>query len=73
MAKIYPSLMLPNSLDMRTMRTFPSVALKKVTYSAFVELHIEQGPILEEEGWIAHHVVIFFCYDRKHCILSYKC
>lgn len=28
-----------------------SVFLKKGTYSAFVELHIEQGPILEEEGW----------------------
>lgn len=29
---------------------FSSVSLKKGTYSAFVELHIEQGPILEEEG-----------------------
>ncbi|XP_019075785.1 ureidoglycolate hydrolase isoform X2 [Vitis vinifera] len=28
----------------------PSVFLKKGSYSAFVELHIEQGPILEEEG-----------------------
>ncbi|KAM7279843.1 hypothetical protein ACFE04_006977 [Oxalis oulophora] len=27
-----------------------SVFLKKGTYSAFLELHIEQGPILEEEG-----------------------
>ncbi|XP_061371222.1 ureidoglycolate hydrolase [Gastrolobium bilobum] len=27
-----------------------SVSLKKGTYSAFVELHIEQGPILEEES-----------------------
>lgn len=27
-----------------------SVFLKKGTYSAFVELHIEQGPILEKEG-----------------------
>ncbi|XP_058745244.1 ureidoglycolate hydrolase isoform X1 [Vicia villosa] len=27
-----------------------SVFLKKGTYSAFVELHIEQGPILEDEG-----------------------
>ena len=27
-----------------------SVFLKEGTYSAFVELHIEQGPILEEEG-----------------------
>ncbi|EXB29873.1 N-carbamoyl-L-amino acid hydrolase [Morus notabilis] len=27
-----------------------NVFLKKGTYSAFVELHIEQGPILEEEG-----------------------
>lgn len=27
-----------------------SVFMKKGTYSAFVELHIEQGPILEEEG-----------------------
>ncbi|CAD6343221.1 unnamed protein product [Miscanthus lutarioriparius] len=28
----------------------PSVFLKKDTYSAFIELHIEQGPILEKEG-----------------------
>ncbi|KAH7843093.1 hypothetical protein Vadar_012522 [Vaccinium darrowii] len=28
-----------------------SVFLKKGIYSAFVELHIEQGPILEEEGF----------------------
>lgn len=27
-----------------------SVFLKKGAYSAFVELHIEQGPILEDEG-----------------------
>ena len=27
-----------------------SVFLKKDTYSAFIELHIEQGPILEKEG-----------------------
>ncbi|KAI4368394.1 hypothetical protein MLD38_016954 [Melastoma candidum] len=27
-----------------------SVVLKKGTYASFVELHIEQGPILEEEG-----------------------
>ena len=27
-----------------------SVFLKKGSYSDFVELHIEQGPILEEEG-----------------------
>ncbi|KAH7573299.1 hypothetical protein ACOSP7_006887 [Xanthoceras sorbifolium] len=27
-----------------------SVFLKKGSYSAFIELHIEQGPILEEEG-----------------------
>lgn len=26
------------------------VFLKKGSYSAFVELHIEQGPILEKEG-----------------------
>lgn len=30
-----------------------SVFLEKGSYSAFIELHIEQGPILEEEGWIA--------------------
>jgi ureidoglycolate amidohydrolase len=29
-----------------------SVFLKKGAYSAFVELHIEQGPLLEEEGRI---------------------
>lgn len=28
-----------------------SVFLKKDHYHAFVELHIEQGPILEKEGW----------------------
>lgn len=27
-----------------------SVFIKKGTYSAFIELHIEQGPILEKEG-----------------------
>lgn len=27
-----------------------TVFLKQGSYSAFVELHIEQGPILEEEG-----------------------
>lgn len=27
-----------------------SVFLKKGSYFAFIELHIEQGPILEEEG-----------------------
>lgn len=29
-----------------------NVFLKKDDYFAFVELHIEQGPILEKEGWI---------------------
>lgn len=29
-----------------------SVFMKKGTYSAFVELHIEQGPILEDEGML---------------------
>lgn len=29
-----------------------SVFLKKGAYAGFVELHIEQGPILEEEGWV---------------------
>lgn len=33
-----------NALD------FSSVFLKKGSYSAFIELHIEQGPLLEEEG-----------------------
>ncbi|CAL9197975.1 ureidoglycolate hydrolase-like [Musa acuminata AAA Group] len=28
----------------------PNVSLTKESYSAFLELHIEQGPILEEEG-----------------------
>jgi ureidoglycolate amidohydrolase len=27
-----------------------SLFLKKDSYSAFIELHIEQGPILEKEG-----------------------
>ncbi|GFP94123.1 ureidoglycolate hydrolase [Phtheirospermum japonicum] len=34
----------PNNEDLS------SVFLKKGSYSAFIELHIEQGPILEEEG-----------------------
>lgn len=29
-----------------------SVFLKKGSYFAFIELHIEQGPILEDEGTI---------------------
>ena len=29
-----------------------SVFMKKGSYSAFVELHIEQGPILEDEGML---------------------
>ena len=32
-----------------------SVFLKKESYSGFVELHIEQGPILEEEGRSFRH------------------
>lgn len=31
-----------------------SVFLEKGSYSAFIELHIEQGPILEEEGRILY-------------------
>lgn len=31
---------------------FSSVFLKKGSYFAFIELHIEQGPILEDEGAI---------------------
>ena len=30
-----------------------SVFLKKGSYFAFIELHIEQGPILEEEGRVS--------------------
>lgn len=36
-----------------------SVFLKKGTYSAFVELHIEQGPILEDEGTYLWANIIF--------------
>lgn len=32
-----------------------SVFLKRGFYSAFLELHIEQGPILEAEGTVAFH------------------
>ena len=28
-----------------------NVFLNKDTYFSFIELHIEQGPILEKEGW----------------------
>lgn len=35
-----------------------SVFLKKGSYSAFVELHIEQGPILEEEGRLSSHLLL---------------
>lgn len=38
-----------------------SVFLKKEAYSAFVELHIEQGPILEEEG-------TFIFYYHNTCL-----
>lgn len=31
-----------------------SVFCKKGSYFAFIELHIEQGPILEEEGRVLH-------------------
>lgn len=43
-----------------------SVFLKKGSYSAFVELHIEQGPILEEEGCslLTVTAVSFFQYLR---------
>lgn len=37
-----------------------SVFLKKGSYSAFVELHIEQGPILEEEGRPLSVLILFF-------------
>lgn len=38
-----------------------SVFLQKGSYSAFIELHIEQGPILEEEGWTYYslNIVLF--------------
>ena len=35
-----------------------SVFLKKGSYSAFVELHIEQGPILEEEGRLLFKIIL---------------
>lgn len=38
---------------------FSSVFLKKETYSAFVELHIEQGPILEDEGTHLGFKIVF--------------
>lgn len=45
-----------------------SVFIKKGSYSAFVELHIEQGPILEEEGEnILLLMIIFLLLD----ILNY--
>jgi len=34
-----------------------SSGLKKGAYASFVELHIEQGPILEKEGADIHHLV----------------
>ena len=37
------------------LETLVEVPLKEDTYSAFIELHIEQGPILEEEG----NIVLF--------------
>ena len=37
-----------------------SVFLKKGSYSAFVELHIEQGPILEEEGRLLFKIILQF-------------
>lgn len=38
-----------------------SVFLRKGSYSAFVELHIEQGPILEEEGKIISLLMLTLC------------
>lgn len=40
-----------------------SVFLKKGTYSAFVELHIEQGPILEDEG--THLLAKIICVSHN--------
>ena len=36
-----------------------TVILEKGSYFAFLELHIEQGPLLEEEGWPQHLYVSF--------------
>jgi ureidoglycolate amidohydrolase len=38
-----------------------SVFLRKGSYSAFVELHIEQGPILEEESKIFSLLILTLC------------
>lgn len=47
-----------------------SVLLKKGSYSAFIELHIEQGPILEEEG--SFLILIFIISFRNlSCICTY--
>lgn len=42
-----------------------SVFLEKGSYSAFVELHIEQGPILEEEGKPFSHLLLTL--NIVHC------
>lgn len=34
-----------------------TVILEKGSYFAFLELHIEQGPLLEEEGWPQHSLL----------------
>ena len=50
------------------LETLVEVPLKEDTYSAFIELHIEQGPTLEEEG----NIVLFICliWSLYHEVLN---
>jgi ureidoglycolate amidohydrolase len=52
-----------------------SVFLKKGTYSAFVELHIEQGPLLEEEGRIISMPLLHYLYilnSRQSSLFAFQ-
>lgn len=48
-----------------------SVFLRKGSYSGFVELHIEQGPILEEEGRALSNLILFVFTDATFKIHIY--
>lgn len=51
-----------------------SVFLKEGSYSAFVELHIEQGPILEAEGRLLFSSILSFqSHKLKLLLICFKC
>lgn len=51
-----------------------SVFLKEGSYSAFLELHIEQGPILEAEGRLLFSSILSFQgHKLKLLLICFKC